>query len=105
MSATANNKSLRIWLMVAACVLFLAVIPIWPYGLYTLLRFLVCGTTAYAAFKSGEVESLKSHKIPLIIMVVLYNPLVPVHLVRLIWLPIDIVVGLYLLILRSKIKE
>ena len=95
--------NLRTILLVAACTLFLAIIPIWPYVFYTLLRLFVCGFIAYVAYKIRNEERLKPHKIPLIIMAVLFNPLFPIYLVRLIWFPIDVGIGIYLLNLRSKI--
>ncbi len=89
--------------MVAIVTLFLAIIPIWPFGFYTLLRLLVCGIAVYVAIKVGRDESLRKHKIPLIIIAALFNPLFPVYFVRLVWFPIDIGIGIYLLNLRNKV--
>ncbi len=97
-------KTLQTFLVVATVVLFIAVIPIWPYGFYTMLRLLVCGVTAYVAYKSKQIKSLEAHKVPLIIIAVLFNPLIPVYLVRTIWLPIDIGIGIYLIFLARKLK-
>ncbi len=102
MDDTANNN-LKKLLMVAAVILFMAIIPFWPYGFYTLLRLVVCAIAGYSAFKIGHNENLKKHKVPLILIAILFNPLFPVYFVRLIWFPIDICIGIYLLTLRNRI--
>jgi predicted membrane protein len=91
-----DSKHLKTLLMVAAFTLLLGVIPIWPYGFYTLLRLIVCGSTGYVAYKE------KRHRVALIIIAILFNPIVPVYLIRAIWIPIDLCVGIYLLILSKK---
>lgn len=100
-----NNeaKHLRGLLLVAALMLCVAVIPTLPYGFYTLLRLIVCGAAAYAAFKLKDNPLLSGNFIPLSIMAVLFNPFIPVHLTRLIWLVIDLTSAIYLLTLSKKI--
>ncbi len=105
MGSNQEIKMLHSWLLVVAVVLFVAIIPIWPYGFYTLLRLLVCGITAFIAYKIHKnFPELGAHKIALVIIAVLFNPLFPVYLVRFIWMPVDIGIGIYLLALRKKIK-
>jgi len=102
-----NNETsnLRTFVIVATVALFLAVIPVWPYGFYTLLRLLVCGVSAYFAYKIKDLEGLKTHKVPLIVIAILFNPLIPVHLVRTIWLPIDVGVGIYFIVLIGQLNK
>jgi len=60
------------------------------YGFYTLLRWVVCPVCAYAALdalgkeKAGWVWILS-------VLAMLFNPVLPVHLGREIWQPVDLV--------------
>lgn len=104
-STNNSNDSLKNWLLIAASTLFLAIVPIWPYGFYTLLRLLVCGIAIFVAYQIRTDQILKTRTAPLIIIAVLFNPLFPIYFIRLIWMPIDIGIGIYLLMLRNKIGE
>ena len=70
----------------------------WPdYSYYMVLRamvFIVCGYGAFAAFKIKDKAWLWAFGI----LAILFNPIVPVHLTRPIWLPINLVTGIALLI-------
>jgi len=103
MSKDEESKQLKIFLLIAGLMLCLAVVPIWPYGYYMFLRLVVCGVAAYAAIKVKKNPSLSSHFIPLVMMAVLFNPLIPVHLNRLIWLPVDLGGAVYFLMLAKKL--
>lgn len=100
----AGSKYLKILLLVSALMLCIAVFPALPYGYYMLLRVIVCGAAAYAAFKLKNNPSLGGNFIPLIIVAVLFNPFMPVILTRLIWLVIDLVGAIYFLALSKKIQ-
>lgn len=67
------------------------------YGYYTLLRWVVCGVTAFAAFQAAE-----SHKNGwvwvLAVVALFFNPIIPVHLNRETWAFIDVGVAVLLLI-------
>jgi hypothetical protein len=105
MTEKKNGITLRTMLIVATVSLFLAIIPIWPYGFYTFLRFLVCGVSAYFAYKISHNEKFIKHRVPLIVIAVLFNPLFPVYLFRLMWVLIDLGVGIYFLLLLRKFKR
>jgi hypothetical protein len=98
-----GSKPLKVLLLIAALMLCIAVIPTLPQGYYTLLRFMVCGAAAYAAFQLKHSPSLSGHFIPLLIVAVLYNPLMPVYLTPLIWLVIHLAGAVYFLKLSKKI--
>lgn len=78
-----------VWL-VAVALLLLALLPL-PYGFYVLLRLVVCGAAAlltYDEYRScGRVSGWAT---VLAGVALLFNPLIPVHLTRQIWAPIDI---------------
>ncbi len=89
----ANRENLRIALWVAIVALMAAVIPIWPYGLYTLLRLVVTGVSLYAIYVFGLGESKRT--VGFVAVALLFNPVFPVHLSRLIWFPIDLGVAFW----------
>lgn len=70
--------------------LLMAVFAKWPYGFYTLLRIVVCGSSLYIAFSAATLNK----KLWVWIMgatAVLFNPLIPIHLHRSTWQAIDFI--------------
>ena len=67
------------------------------FGYYTLLRWVVCGVSAYAAFRAAELG--KTGWIWIFAIVALFfNPLIPVQLKRDIWAFVDVAVAVLLLV-------
>lgn len=65
-----------------------------PYGYFTLLRLVVCGSAAFEGY-SGLMTNRKGIVPWLAIgIALLFNPLIPVHLHKADWEPIDVAVGL-----------
>jgi len=65
----------------------------WPYGYYSLLRLVVCGSAAFEGC-SGLMASKKSVVSWIAIgIALLFNPLIPVYLHKADWVPIDVAVG------------
>ncbi len=83
-----QRNSLKIALWVAIVGLVLAVIPIWPYGYYTLLRLVVSGVSLFALVVLGAQDT--SRTVGLTVVTLLFNPFIAVELTRTIWLPIDL---------------
>ena len=75
--------------IITAVMLLLALAP-WPYGYYQLLRFVVCGAAAYVAFMAYNWQKIWAVWL-FGFIAVLFNPLIPVHLSREAWQPIDII--------------
>lgn len=98
-----NIKQMKVLLLVAALMLCFAVIPVLPYSYYVLLRWVVCFAAAYGAFCIKDHETTGRHFVPLVIIACLFNPLVPVYLSRLAWLPVDLGCAVYFLTLSKKI--
>ncbi|MDA1284761.1 MAG: hypothetical protein O3C61_07530 [Proteobacteria bacterium] len=86
-------------LYIPAILLFLAFLEL-PYGYYTLLRLVVTGVSLYAAF--GLLEKGSVNFWVMLAIAVLFNPLIPVHLSKEIWIPIDIIVGIYFAATANK---
>ncbi len=78
-----------LWLVPTAALLF-ALAPL-PYGYYTLLRIVVCAASVLIAYNSFQrVGKVSLGSGVMIGIALLFNPLIPIHLSREIWAPIDI---------------
>jgi len=80
----------------------------WPYGYYQLLRFVVCGVSVYIAFMAYQWEKIWSVWL-FAFVALLFNPLIPIHLSRELWQPIDVICALLFasiaFILKKPIEE
>jgi hypothetical protein len=99
---TLNNRK-NVALSIAAGFLFIALIDGWPYGYFTLLRFIVTAVTVYVAYISYE-QGRENWTYAFGFIAVLFNPIIPIHLTREIWLPIDLSVATFLLASISFLK-
>ena len=82
------NLPAAVWL-VPAVALLVALAPL-PYGYYTLMRIVVCGAAAFIAYSTFSKEG--SVSLWVLVMgglAILFNPLIPIHLSRELWAPID----------------
>jgi hypothetical protein len=93
-------ENLRIALWVAIGALVLSVLPIWPYGAYTMLRLVVTAVSLFALYVLGTGDPRRT--IGLAAVALLFNPLVPVHLSRLLWFPIDLGVAYWFWIILDR---
>lgn len=59
------------------------------YDYYTLMRWVVCGTAAYLTWIAIETER-SGGAWTFGVMALLFNPIIPVHLSRSTWQPIDL---------------
>lgn len=86
-----------------SALLLLGAAPL-PYGYYTLLRICACGTFTYAAIIAHRNGS---RVLPwaLALLAVLFNPLIPVHLNKSLWICIDIGSGIFLLLISKRIAR
>jgi len=75
--------------LIAAVMLLIATAEL-PYGYYTFLRWVICGISIFIACSAyGWGGIWASWLFGLIAL--LFNPLIPIHLTREIWQPIDTV--------------
>jgi hypothetical protein len=82
--------------IIAAIMLFLALAP-WPYGYYQLLRFVVCGVAVYVSFMAYNWRNKMWATWLFGFIAVLFNPLIPIHISRELWQPIDIICAILLI--------
>ena len=99
-----NNRILWLIYGVVAALLLLCLFDM-PYGYYVLVRFIATAAFCFLAFeeyKQGNTDRM----ILFIILAILFQPILKIHLGRVIWNIVDIVVAGYLIYLLYKvIKE
>ncbi|TFB08818.1 hypothetical protein E3V08_02465 [Candidatus Atribacteria bacterium MT.SAG.1] len=66
----------------------------WPYGYYTLLRWITCIASTLVIFQAFE-KNIDWAKVVFIVIAILFNPLAPIHLSRSTWIPIDIITAIF----------
>lgn len=89
---------------ISTIMLLLAIPTFWPYGYYVLLRWVV---TISAVFLLSLVyESKKTFWLfSMGIVAILFNPIIPVHLDKEIWIIIDLIAAILFLVSIFKIKS
>jgi len=88
----------------SAVLLFLGALSM-PSGYYDLLRIIIFGTSAYAAFTNFSLGK-NNWLISFGIIALIFNPFMPLYLYdKLTWVIIDCVSGVCFLINLRKIKE
>jgi hypothetical protein len=92
--------------LIVVLMLFVAVAPL-PYIYYQFLRWIVCGIAVFVAVKAYQWGKEWATWL-FAFVAVLFNPIVPIHLTKEIWMPIDLacalLFGLSILFLSSNIK-
>jgi hypothetical protein len=81
------------------CVLALADLP---HGYYPFLRIVVCGVAAYGAYLAAT-DHAGSWTVPLAFLAVVFNPVIPVHLDREAWAPVDLGAALLLAVSAFRV--
>ncbi len=91
------NKKKNIATIISATFLFLAMFSGWPYGFFTLLRLVVFGTTVYLSWLAYKSER---HVWIWIFgfLALVFNPVIPLHLGRDLWIVVDLLVAVFLII-------
>ncbi len=98
-----NKRSLLIASLIAAAMLLGALAPC-PYGYYQLLRFVVCGVSVYIVFMAyGWHKMWVAWLFGFVAL--LFNPLIPIHLSRELWQPIDMGCALLFLTTMFLLKK
>jgi hypothetical protein len=93
---------------IIAALMLLGTLAQWPYGYYQLLRLVVCGVAVYIAFTAYGWQKMWAVWL-FGFIALLFNPLIPIHLSRELWQPIDVICALLfavvVFILRKPTEE
>ena len=79
--------------LTTAGLLLFAIFPL-PYGYYQLLRIVVSISSGISAFVAYE-DNNQGLAIIFALVLILFNPFIPIYLSKEIWIPIDIIVGIF----------
>jgi hypothetical protein len=93
MSREQSNSIPAIVWVVPAVALAIALFPL-PYGYYTLLRVVVCLAAIVIAADSHNKPNAGAWPLAFIALAIIFNPIIPLHLGRTVWLPVDIAAAL-----------
>ena len=93
-----NKNSLALFLLIPAGLLIIAPLLSFPYGFYTLLRLIITITTGLILYNTYKIsKGINEVSIIFAFILILYNPIFPVHLSKEIWMPINfITAGIYI---------
>jgi len=80
--------------LISILMLFAGIPKFFPYGYYTLLRFVVCGTGGYIAYFAFEEEKRFIGFLS-ILVALLFNPIIPIHLAKDVWVVIDFITTIF----------
>jgi len=94
----------RMPVVISIIMLLLALPSGWPYGYYQILRFVVCGTSAYMAYQCYTDKNQKWTWL-LGVIAVLFNPILPIHMDKESWAVIDVIVAAIFTIFLIKFKK
>ena len=81
-------------LLISSAMLLVALLPFLPYDYYVILRIVVSVSSImniYTFNKSGDTKAV----VAIALILVIFNPIIPIHLDKVIWAPIDIIVAVY----------
>ena len=88
-----NEENFTKYFIILNIFMLFGVIIEWPYGYYTMLRWITCIASILIAFKAFE-KNIDWAKVVFIVIAILFNPLAPIYLSRSIWIPLDIVTAI-----------
>ncbi len=101
---TKQFSSILKWLVFINSVLLLVAIAKMPYGYYIILRIstaITCSLLCYLAYNSNKIKTAIMSGL----LVILYNPIIPIPLGRDIWIIVNLISMVMILILFIFIKK
>lgn len=79
--------------VIIATLMLFAALGQWPYGYYQLLRWVTCAAAVFVAYTAYNWQKLWAVWL-FGFIVLLFNPLIPIHLSRELWQPINVICAL-----------
>lgn len=87
-----------------AALMLLGALGHWPYGYYQLLRFVVCAVSVYVAYTAYNWQKIWAMWL-FGVIALLFNPLLPIHLSRELWQPIDVICAILFIGVASVLQK
>ncbi len=76
--------------IIAGILLLLAIPPVWPYGYYIFLRWVIFAISFLIAYRLSKID-LNYWVLAFGVIAFLFNPIFPIYLSKSIWVVIDLV--------------
>jgi len=89
---------------VIAALMLLGALGDWPYGYFQLLRWTTCAAAVFVAFSAYQWQKIWTVWV-FGFVAVLFNPMVPIHLSREVWQPIDVGCALLFFVIVFILKK
>jgi len=87
-----SRTPLAIIFLLPGFLLIAAPLISFPYGFYTFLRLTISISAGFIIYlRNKKVKRIDTISIIFAIIVILYNPFIPIHLTREIWMPINFI--------------
>jgi len=87
-----NRTPLALIFLIPGFLLIAAPIVSFPYGFYTFLRLSISISAGFIIYlRNKKVKKVDTISIIFAVIVILYNPIIPIHLTREIWMPINFI--------------
>ncbi|WDF67676.1 hypothetical protein PQ465_15350 [Sphingobacterium oryzagri] len=100
MNLSFNLKKVQLALIIA---LLLCLLPIMPYGYYTLVRFFVTGYFSYLLLTAKrKTKKEQRHVIVYVLIIVLFQPIIKLPIGRALWNILDVALAIWLLLHLNK---
>lgn len=103
MTSDSQNRLVLALFSLGAAAMLLGALGEWPYGYYTLLRWVTSAAAVLVAIFAYQWQRIWA-VVVFAFVALLFNPLVPVHLSRSTWRPIDIGAALLFLLAIALVK-
>jgi hypothetical protein len=101
-----TKNSLTLVYIVPAILLLLVTFVNFPYGFYNFLRLIVSISSGFIIYLDYKEEKrITTSVIIFTIICLLFNPIIPVHLTKSQWIPIDIITSIIFIYSYFKIKN
>lgn len=103
-----TTNRLIIWPAVVAIIFLLLALLDWPYGFYTLLKWVVTGVAVYYAYSIYEIiKKTNAWFWTLVVIAVFNNPIAPIYLGdKGLWNIIDVIIAiLFAMLILTKQKQ
>jgi len=89
--------------IVCGIALLLGIPTGWPYGYYTLLRWVVASSSIYIAWNFYK-SNLQPWTFIFGAVAFLFNPLIPIYLSKASWIPIDLIGAMLFFVAAYSVK-
>ena len=87
-----NKVPLTLIFLIPGFLLIAAPLISFPYGFYTFLRLTISISAGFIIYlRSKKINKVDTLSIIFAVIVILYNPIIPIHLTREIWMPINFI--------------